>query len=347
MTKQEIIDTFDPNAPAAAEGGLFGLPFDAEQSDIIIIPVPWEVTVSFGSGTGEGPDAIKEASAQIDLHHHDFPELWKRGIYMDTCPDELIAAGRRAKELAGDIIAALEEGEDIPSNSILTEKQERVNEACARMNEWVKERAAFWIKKGKLVGLAGGDHSIPLGYIQLQGDLHEQFGILHIDAHMDLREAYEGFTFSHASIFYNVLETVPQVSRLVQVGIRDYCEQENNYVRSDAERISVYFDREVRKRMYKGENWDRFCHEIVESLPEKVHISVDIDGLDPKLCPNTGTPVPGGLEYEELMHLLNVLKSAGKEIIGFDLCEVSASEDGWDGNVGARVLFHLCGLLAG
>lgn len=347
MTKQEIIDSFDPNAPAAAEGGLYGLPFDAEQSDIIIIPVPWEVTVSFGSGTGEGPDSIREASAQIDLHHHDFPELWKRGIYMDTCPGELIAAGRRAKELAGDIIAALEEGEDIPSNSILTDKLERVNEACARMNEWVKERAAFWIKKGKLVGLAGGDHSIPLGYIQLQGDMHEQFGILHIDAHMDLREAYEGFTFSHASIFYNVLETVPQVSRLVQVGIRDYCEQENNYVRSDAERISVYFDREVRKRMYKGENWDKLCHEIVESLPEKVHISVDIDGFDPKLCPNTGTPVPGGLEYEELMHLLNVLKSAGKEIIGFDLCEVSASEDGWDGNVGARVLFHLCGVLAG
>jgi agmatinase len=347
MTKQEIIDAFDPNAPAAAEGGLYGLPFDAGQSDIIIIPVPWEVTVSFGKGTGEGPEAIKEASAQIDLYHHDFPQLWKRGIFMDTCPDELISAGRRAKELAGDIIAALEEGEDVPSNSILTDKLERVNEACARMNDWVKERAAFWIKQGKLVGLAGGDHSIPLGYIQLQGDLHEQFGILHIDAHMDLREAYEGFTFSHASIFYNVMETVPQVRSLVQVGIRDYCQQENDYVQSNPERISVYFDREVRKRMFKGENWDRLCQEIVGKLPQKVHISVDIDGFDPKLCPNTGTPVPGGLEYEELMHLLNVLKSAGKEIIGFDLCEVSASEDGWDGNVGARVLFHLCGVLAG
>jgi agmatinase len=75
-----------------------------------------------------------------------------------------------------------------------------------------------------------------------------------------------------------------------------------------------------------------------------VHISVDIDGLDPKLCPNTGTPVPGGLEYEELVYLLNALKSSGRTIIGFDLCEVSPGDDDWDGNVGARLLFHLCGV---
>ena len=347
MTKEEIIAAFNPNAAATAEAGLFGLPFSAEQSDIIIIPVPWEVTVSFGSGTSEGPSVIGEASLQIDLYHHDYPQLWKCGIFMDKCPDDLISMGKKAKDYANDIIMAIGEGADPLSNSVLEKKLGEVNEACAAMNAWVKERAAYWKNRGKMVGLVGGDHSIPLGYMQLQGEQHADYGLLHIDAHLDLRIAYEGFTYSHASIFYNALETVPQISRLVQVGIRDYCEQENEYVKANPERIAVYFDRETRKRIYKGENWDQLCHEMVDKLPQKVHISVDIDGLDPKLCPNTGTPVPGGLEFEELMHLLNVLKASGKEIIGFDLCEVSPGEDGWDGNVGARVLFQLCGTLAG
>ncbi|MFH1121205.1 MAG: agmatinase family protein [Bacteroidota bacterium] len=346
-TKEELIAGFDPNAAAPAGAGLYGLPFSAEQSDIIIIPVPWEVTVSFGSGTGRGPQSIAEASAQVDLHHHNFPELWKRGIFMDKIPDDIMLLGEKAREDALTLIEAIEKGEDITADPALRAKQEWVNEACGMMNAWVRDRAGFWRIQGKMVGLVGGDHSIPLGYIQLQGENHPEFGILHIDAHMDLRIAYEGFTWSHASIFYNAMETVPQIGRLVQVGIRDYCEQENNYIKANGERIAVYFDRELRNRLYKGESWHRLCLEIVGHLPEKIHISVDIDGLDPKLCPNTGTPVPGGMEYEELMHLLSVVKDSGKEIIGFDLCEVGSGVNGWDANVGARVLYQLCGTMAG
>ncbi len=85
---------------------------------------------------------------------------------------------------------------------------------------------------------------------------------------------------------------------------------------------------------------------MVSHLPPKVYISIDIDGLDPTLCPNTGTPVPGGLQYEEMIYLLNMIKESGKQIIGFDLCEVSPGNSDWDGNVGARVLFQLCGISA-
>ena len=347
MTKEEIIAAFNPNDPASAESGIFGLPFDAENSDIIIIPVPWEVTVSYGAGTSQGPDAVLEASSQIDLYHHDYPELWKRGIYMDECPEDMISLGRKVNDHARDVIEAIEEGADIATNRVLTDKLNQVNEACAKMNNWVKDRADYWKKQGKMVGLVGGDHSIPLGYLQLQGDMHPEFGILHIDAHLDLRTAYEGFTYSHASIFYNAMETVPQIKQLVQVGIRDYCAEEKQYTLDHKDKITVFYDRETRKRIFRGENWDALCHEIVGKLPSKVHISVDIDGLDPNLCPNTGTPVPGGLQYEELMHLLNVLKESGREVIGFDLCEVSPGEDGWDGNVGARVLYQLCGIMAG
>ena len=85
--------------------------------------------------------------------------------------------------------------------------------------------------------------------------------------------------------------------------------------------------------------------EIVQQLPQKVYISFDIDGLDPKLCPNTGTPVQGGFETEQVLYLFDAVRRANKTIIGFDLCEVSTSETGWDANVGARILFKLCNLL--
>ena len=335
---------FNPNSVAQSDAGIFGLPIDSEQSQIIIIPVPWEVTISYGSGASEGPVAIFEASKQVDLCHHDFPDLWRKGIYLEPIPEDLRSLGTKTKLMAAQLVKALENGMDQRDPALLSAYQ-KVNRACEKMNLWVKARAAYWRSQGKRVGLVGGDHSSPLGYLQLQAEEYADFGLLVIDAHMDLRNAYEGFMYSHASIFYNALQ-LPQIGKLVQVGIRDYCHEEKEFVQHQRDRVKIFFDRDMRKRLFEGETWSTLCTEIIQSLPEKVYVSVDIDGLDPKLCPNTGTPVPGGLQYEELIHLLNALKASDKTIIGFDLCEVSPGEDDWDGNVGARLLFHLCGLLS-
>jgi agmatinase len=246
--------------------------------------------------------------------------------------------------IAEHIISSLEGGiaEDDPR---LRDFYAEVNHACETMCAWVKERTRHWQAQGKRVGVIGGDHSSPLGYFQHHAENHESFGLLVIDAHLDLRKAYEGFTYSHASIFHNALVQLPQIKTLVQIGIRDYCHEEKDFARMQGSRVHVYYERDMRQRLYRGETWDALCNEIVATLPDVVHISVDIDGLDPHLCPNTGTPVPGGLQYEELMYLLNTLRASGKTVIGFDLCEVSPGDDDWDGNVGARVLFQLCGML--
>jgi agmatinase len=98
-------------------------------------------------------------------------------------------------------------------------------------------------------------------------------------------------------------------------------------------------------RQYEGETFRQIVDELVSKLPQKVYISFDIDGLDPKLCPNTGTPVQGGFETEQVFYIFNKVRQSGRQIIGFDLNEVSTSENGWDANVGARVLFKLCNLL--
>lgn len=327
MSKASKIKSFDPNTPGDPDAQIYGLPFTCDEADVVLVPVPWEVTTSYGGGTSRGPEAIREASFQVDLFHPEFPQLWKRGIAMDEVPKALRQQSVALKKLAKAAKAMV-----------------LINEECAVMNDWVEERCAYWMKQGKLVGLVGGDHSTPLGLFRAQARRHKKFGILHIDAHLDLRIAYEGFLYSHASIMHNALR-IPQLERIVSVGIRDFCQQENEIFLAAKDRVRIVRSADMRAMQYAGATWKDQCEAIINALPEKVHISFDIDGLDPTLCPHTGTPVPGGLQFEEATYLLSRL-AAKRTLIGFDLVEVSPGKDEWDANVGARLLWHLCGVLA-
>jgi agmatinase len=340
--KEEKINTFNPNSAGVAESQMFGLPFTIDESDIVLLPVPWEVTVSYGGGASEGPEHIFESSLQVDLHHPEFPELWKKGIAMLEQNGSLHSRSNSLKEKAEEIISAWEEGESIEEDDELKEVLQEINEGCADMVQYVANQTKKWLDAGKTVGLIGGDHSTPLGYLQTLSERYENFGILHIDAHMDLREAYEGFTYSHASIMYNAMQ-IPQITKLVQVGIRDFCKEENDRVENSKGRIIVHTDAEIQRAAFEGVLWKERCNAIIDALPKDVYISFDIDGLDPTLCPNTGTPVPGGLSFQQALYLLSQLK-AKKNIIGFDLVEVAPGEDDWNGNVGARLLYHMCGV---
>lgn len=347
MTKEQIIKNFDPSQPGLADASIFGLPFSAEDSEIIIIPVPWEVTVSYGAGASEGPDAILDASFQVDLHHQEFPELWKLGIYLDQTEqtEKWAKESEKYKSLAQPIIEALESGEVIESLPGLQSDLDKINKVCKNLKEEVKERVLYWTKKGKKVALLGGDHSTPLGYYEALATQHNEFGLLHLDAHMDLRIAYEGFTYSHASIMYNALQ-IPEITKIVQVGIRDFCQQEVETAFEQGNRVLVHTDMDLKEETFTGKTWEQQCEAIIAALPQKVAISFDIDGMYPWYCPNTGTPVPGGFSFEQAAYLLSKLGESGKEIIGFDLVEVAPGDDDWDGNVGARMLFHMCGVLA-
>ncbi len=347
-TKQDKIKNFDPSQPGLADATIYGLPFTSQESDIIILPVPWEVTVSYGNGASQGPEAILEASYQVDLLHQQYPDLWKLGIYMDESDSDLLQESEKYKQMAQPIIELLENGQELADFPELEKDLELINQACIRMNQQVQERTASWLAKGKKVILLGGDHSTPLGYYKALAQGHEEFGILHFDAHMDLRNAYEGFTYSHASIMFNALSQIPQITKIVQLGIRDFCQQEADFVVESNRRVLVHTDADLKQEEFLGVSWQAKCNQIISSLPEKVVVSFDIDGLLPWYCPNTGTPVPGGLTYEQATYMLSELAKSGKQIIGMDLVEVAPGEQGddWDGNVGARLLFHMCGALA-
>lgn len=328
---------FDPDAAAAAGSGIFGLTQDPATARLVLIPVPFAATVSYGAGAERAPAAILQASHQVDLYDLQTGRPYQQGIAMLAEDPRVVAAHAAARALAQPIIAR-GGGGDGDAEAVAA-----VDAAGQLVQDYTFAQTAAVLRRGAIPGIVGGDHSVPLGAIRAAAAAHPGLGVLHVDAHADLRDAYEGFRHSHASIMHNVLHGVPGVQRIVQVGIRDFSEGELREIQQSNGKVITHFDQEWCRHRFLGESFAAQCRHAVEALPEKVWISFDIDGLDPVLCPHTGTPVPGGLQFAEAAHLLHTLVGSGRRIVGFDLCEVTPGTDEWDANVGARLLYKLCG----
>jgi agmatinase len=333
---------FDPTTTISSEFGIFGIPLSEDECKVVLLPVPWEVTTSYGRGASNGPRIIREASEQIDLFDYETKNAFEAGYFMKEISPEWQEENKKYKALAQEVIALRTNQSD--DTAKIEKLVSEVNAASARLTAWVYAETKKILANKKLFGLVGGDHSTPLGAIKAicehnSKDGKSEVGILHIDAHSDTRKAYQGFQQSHASIMYNVMHLPMKPKKLVQVGIRDFSEDEYKFVKS-REDIRTFFDMEVKQRLLKGESWASVATDIVNELPQKVYISFDIDGLDPRYCPSTGTPVIGGMSTDEVFFLFSLVAQSGRQIVGFDLNEVSTGEA--DGNVGARMLYKLC-----
>lgn len=345
MAKNALPAAFDPDAAASDESGIFGLPADPEQAAVHVIPVPFDATTSYRKGTARGPEAVLRASRQVDLYDVHFGRFWQQGI---AClePDARIARlNSKAGERADRIIAV---GGRIEGRKGLARDLEKVNAIGAEVNEIVRGEVDRALGRKKLPVVLGGDHSTPFGAIQAVAERHPGVGVLHFDAHADLREAYEGFAWSHASIMNNVVTRIDGVAKLVQVGIRDFGERELELIQQSKGRVTTLFDADWARAKLDGANLRELVKKTIAELPKEIHISFDVDGLDPTLCPNTGTPVPGGLSWHEACMWLEEIAKSGKRVVGLDLNEVSPGatddeDDSWDAIVGARLLYKLIG----
>jgi len=338
MTKTII----DPNAKATSKDGIYGLPFKETEAQVVYIPVPWDVTTSYQAGTSKGPGAILGASEQIDFFDLDFVDAYQAGLFMKKESAKIKKLNTEGRLLAKKIIDA--DDEAMKKNKVLQKNLAKVNQICEELNLIVYNETKLLLDKNKISVIVGGDHATPFGAIKAYAEKYPKLGVLHFDAHSDTRIAYMGFTNSHASIMHNVMEKIPGVSKLVQVGIRDFCEQEFEYTKSN-KKVEMYFDQTLARRKMSGESFQKIAQEIVAHLPPHIYISFDIDGLDPRFCPNTGTPVPGGLDYQEVMLIINEIVKSGKKLVGFDLVEVAPNpkdkNNEWDANVGMRLLYKM------
>lgn len=337
MTKTII----DPNAKASSAEGIYGLPFKENEAKVVYLPIPWDVTTSYQAGTSTGPQSILLASDQIDFFDLDYIDAYQAGLFMRKESSAIKKLNTKGRALAKKIIDADEK--TLAKSKPLQAALKNVNELCEQLNLEVYKQTKELLDQDKISVIVGGDHATPFGAIKAYADKYPDMGVLHFDAHSDTRIGYMGFVNSHASIMYNVMEKIPNVKKLIQVGIRDFCEQEYDYTKNN-KKVEVYFDQQLSERKMSGESFQKIAKEIVSKLPEKVYISFDIDGLDPRFCPNTGTPVPGGLDYPEVIYIINELVRAKKTIVGFDLVEVAPNpkkSDEWDANVGMRLLYKM------
>lgn len=340
--------SFNPSGVGVKNGNFFSLPYAWEESEVVILSAPWDVTTSYRPGTASGPEVVLEASSQVDLTTPYAERPWERKIGTLPISQAWFEASRKLRATAEKVISGLEEGR---AEKDFERELNLINTEGARFHADVRKSVAEMLERGKKVVLLGGDHSTSWGAIQAHADRYPGLSVLHYDAHADLRVAYEGFAHSHASIM-NHVKDMPGVAKLVQVGIRDYSPDE----KEESERnpkIRTFFDTELKHARYRGKTWDRLCDEIVGELGPNVYVSFDIDGLDPRYCPNTGTPVPGGLEFDESVYLLWKVVQSGRKLVGADLVEVSVGEGtpgedttDWDANVGARLLWQMCALLS-
>jgi len=299
---------------------------------VVLIPAPMEATVSYGGGAAHGPRIIAEAAPQLDEIDPAFGVLADAPAVLDPLDERLDTACDELARLCGDADSTPETG--------------RINELTTAAHDRIRELAAGVLDAGKTPGILGGEHAVAYGGITAAAEEHPGLGVLQLDAHMDLRDAYGGLIWSHASVMRNALE-IEGLGPLVQVGVRDISAEEADAAET-AKLVRTYTMDEIASALDSGATWNEVRDRIVGTLPEKVWVSFDIDGLDPSMCPGTGTPVPGGLSFRQAGSLLLGVRDSGRRIVGFDLVEVAPSpvvtpgRDSIDAIVGARVLARLC-----
>jgi agmatinase len=332
----------DPNAKATAADGIYGLPFKESEAKVVYLPIPWDVTTSYQAGTSMGPGAIMQASEQIDFFDLDYVDAFQTGLFMRKESAKVKKLNTEGRLLAKKVIMASDA--EMAKSKTLQATLKKVNELCENLNQEVYAQTKALLENDQISVVVGGDHATPFGAIKAYAEKYPGLGVLHFDAHSDTRIAYMGFENSHATIMHNVMEKIPQIGKLVQVGIRDFSEQEFEYTKAH-KKIDIYFDQVITQRKLNGETFMKIAQEIVSKLPKQVYISFDIDGLDPRFCPNTGTPVPGGLDYPEVIYIINEVVRSGRQLVGFDLVEVAPSPkdktNEWDANVGMRLLYKM------
>lgn len=336
---------FDPNTITPDNGNYFGLSLNPEEAALVLLSAPWDLTTSLRFGSSYAPDAIIEASRYVDFYEPLAPNTWRKGIATAPIDYSIQDLSHRLRSDAEGVIKMHDElGISVLDNLMYERRLRRVNEGSVEVNDNIFKQTSHWLEMGKIVGLVGGDQSVSYGIVRALGYKYEKLGLLHIDSKCDMHEAYQGFDFSHASTMYNILRDVPQVEKLVAVGVQEFSPIE--WERSvDDKRVSLYTAQDIWSRQFDGDTWANIVNGIIEELPNDVYLSLDIDGLENECSPNKGHLTAGGLSFHQVVFLMERIVASGRRIVGFDITEVVPSMDNKaEMRVVARLLFKMCSM---
>lgn len=336
------LNQMDPDA-----GDYFGVPSSPEQSQLVLVSVPWDATAPAGAVASYAPDAIIEVSARMDPYDPISPDEWKNGFATDDVDYTLQDRSQLLRSDVEKLRSYAASGGSIMgqlADDYYARRQRRVDDGCRDMVASVRAVSAGWLRQGKVVGLVGGDHSTPQGLIEALAAREPGIGILHMDARCRLKARCEGFEYSCESLMYNVLKNVEGIGRVVQVSQRDFSATEHRVAR-ESERIALYDTDRLASMRFDGASWREVCDAIVSELPSTVYVDFDISALSIENCPHSPYAAPGGLRFDEALYMINRVVESGRRIAGFDVAGVVPKvEDYVDAAVAARMLYRLCGM---
>lgn len=260
-----------------------------ENSEIAILPVPYDGTSTWIKGADKGPDAIIEASENMELYDIETEsEVYRKGI------------------------ATLEPVSEASSPESMASEVER------RMDAILNDR--------KFPVLIGGEHSVSIGAFRAMKKHFENFSVLQLDAHSDMRDSYEGSGHNHACVMARAKES----ATVMQVGIRSSCTEEKKNI--ERERIIYAHER------IDSETW---MYEVSQKLNDNVYVTIDLDVFDPAIMPSTGTPEPDGLQYREVVNLIQLI-NARHNIIGLDIVELCPNDNNKAPNfLAAKLIYQI------
>ncbi len=244
-----------------------------DSSPFVVVPVPYDLTTTYQGGSRKGPQAILDASCNMELYDEELcSETFKAGIH--TLPPLAIEAG-----------------------------------GPAEMTDAVYRCIADLLAVDKIPVVLGGEHSISVGAVRAMKEKYPALTVLHLDAHADLRDSYQGTPFSHACAGRRISE----LCSVVQAGIRSMSVEEARFLETGSMKAySADF-------FYGNEEWKKI---IAGQLSGDVYITLDLDVLDPSVMPSTGTPEPGGIQWRDLLSLLRDVAGRSR-VRGFDVVELA------------------------
>ena len=336
---------FDPNGAIPDNGNYFGIPLEPEEAALVLISAPWDLSLKVRNGSSFAPDAIIEASRSVDFFEPMAPDSWRKGIATVPIDYTIQDMSHRLRSDAERIVKVHEKQGGTPFDNLVYERSlRRVNEGFQALNDNIYKQSQTWLSEGKIVGLVGGDQSTAYGHIRAVAEHHGSLGVLHIDSSCNLKSCHQGFEFSHASVMHNILRDVPQVECLVGVGVRAFSPEEWQRAESDP-RVKLFTGQSIWSRHFEGVLWSTICNEIVESLPQNVYVSLDVNGLTVECSPHNGMVVAGGVRFPEVIYLLGKIVDSGRKIVGFALSEVLPDmDDKTDAAIASRLLYNICSM---
>jgi agmatinase len=263
-----------------------------KNSNILVLPVPFDKTSSWIKGSDKGPQAIITASRNMELYD-------------------------------------IETGSEVYKKGIHTAKAVKTANAQTMVYK-VRQKVSNALMDKKFVVTLGGEHTVSLGTIQAHAAFFNNFSILHLDAHSDMRDSYEGDKYSHACIMARAREITENI---VSVGIRSTDSSELKNIN----RQNTFYASTI----HHSKTWIK---QVVKKLSQNVYITIDLDVFDSSIMPSTGTPEPGGLGWYGVLDLLEIV-SKNKNIVGFDVVELCPSKNNMAPDfLAAKLIYKLLSL---